>query len=389
MTRLWIGVLLLVVGCSHAPDLSQSGPPDPGFTEKTGKADKHAPELTIGSPAPPLKVSRFLKGEPVTKFEPGKIYVVEFWATWCGPCVQAMPHVSALQKQYPAVTFIGVNVFEDDDSAAETFLKQQGDKIGYRIARDEVPAGAKAVDGVMATTWLKAAKENGIPTAFLIDGQGRIAEITHPMSMDDVLPKMLDGSWDIAAAAKRHLEEMAKSHIESEFDEMLRAITDAGFSDQTLAKLDQLAAEVPSRAPLIGMLKFRMLLSADGNSEQALAEGRKLLKLETAVAPEFLNAIAWEVVDPERKQPAAAKLQAFALEAAKLADERSQQKNAAIADTLARALFVTGDAKAAAEVQRRAISLAEMTTGADALVKELKQRLTDYETSIASPAKPE
>lgn len=205
MTRLWIGLLLFAVGCSRTPTLTPSSPPDPGFTETVTNQNNAPPALTAGSPAPALKVSRFLKGEPVTSFEPGKIYVVEFWATWCGACIAGMPHVSELQKQYPEVTFIGVNVWDDDESAAEELLQKLGDKVAYRIARDEIPDGS-ADNGVMATTWLKAAEISGLPMAIVVDGQGRIASITRPKALDESLPQIIAGKWDLAAAAKQHLE---------------------------------------------------------------------------------------------------------------------------------------------------------------------------------------
>ena len=205
MTRLWIGLLLVSVGCSRTPTLPSSSPPNPGFTEPVMDKNTAPPALSVGSEAPPLKVSRFLKGDPVTKFEPGQIYVIEFWATWCGPCIEAMPHVSALQKQYPKVTFIGVNVWENEESAAEELVKKMGAKLQYRIALDDV-SDANANTGVMSKTWLNAAEINGIPTAIVVDGKGKIADITHPLALDESLPKIIAGDWDYAAAAKLHLE---------------------------------------------------------------------------------------------------------------------------------------------------------------------------------------
>jgi thiol-disulfide isomerase/thioredoxin len=61
---------------------------------------------------PPLKVAKWIKGKPVQRFEPGKVYVVEFWATWCGPCRRSIPHLTELAKKFKGkVTFIGVSIW--------------------------------------------------------------------------------------------------------------------------------------------------------------------------------------------------------------------------------------------------------------------------------------
>ncbi|WP_437918099.1 TlpA family protein disulfide reductase [Sphingobacterium sp. LRF_L2] len=56
-------------------------------------------DFVVGDPAPPIRYSKWLKGTPVENYEKGHIYVIECWATWCGPCIAAMPHLSELAKK--------------------------------------------------------------------------------------------------------------------------------------------------------------------------------------------------------------------------------------------------------------------------------------------------
>ena len=71
-----------------------------------------AKQLVLGDPAPKLEVKEFVKGDVVKGFDKGKIYVVEFWATWCGPCRVSIPHLTEMQKQHPDIKFLGVSVFD-------------------------------------------------------------------------------------------------------------------------------------------------------------------------------------------------------------------------------------------------------------------------------------
>lgn len=395
MTRIWIGLLMFAIGCSPAAKSSSNGSADLEHSESneakvTSKATRQLapPDLTVGSPAPPLKLGRFLKGEPVTSLELGKVYVLEFWATWCGPCIEAMPHISELQAKYPKVTFIGVNVWEEDDSAAEQFIKANGQNLKYRIARDDVPEGGGRNDGAMAKTWLAPAEVNSIPTAIVIDAKGRIANITHPMALEECLPQIIKGTWDLDAAAQQRLLSESSQRARRKFNERMQALAKSEPTDETPEELDRIAEEFPDQADILGLIKFKVLVMLDGKTEQTLAAGRTVLKGELGGNPQALNEMALAIVAPERPKQAAEELNSFALEVAKKMDNLVQKKNPIAANTLARALFVNGDARGAANAQRRAIQIAESDPRSKGMVSELQKTLDEYEEA-ASAAKPE
>src|SRR5687768_13509035 len=77
--------------------------------------------VKVGSPAPALKVVKWVKGKPIKNFEKGKVYVVEFWATWCGPCKDSIPHITEMAKKYKGkAEFIGVSVWETASDKGKT-----------------------------------------------------------------------------------------------------------------------------------------------------------------------------------------------------------------------------------------------------------------------------
>jgi thiol-disulfide isomerase/thioredoxin len=156
--------------------------------------------LKVGDPAPKLQTGKWVQGDPVKGFQSGKAYIVEFWATWCGPCRASIPHVNELYNKFKdkGLVVIGQNCWERDESLVAPFVEKMGDKMTYRVALDDKSSNSK---GAMATTWMAAAGRNGIPSAFLVDTKGRIAWIGHPMQLkDQMIEDALAGKSELSKA---------------------------------------------------------------------------------------------------------------------------------------------------------------------------------------------
>jgi thiol-disulfide isomerase/thioredoxin len=154
--------------------------------------------LKVGDPAPKLQAGKWVQGEPIKNFEKGKAYVVEFWATWCGPCRATIPHLNETWLKYKdkGLVVIGQDAFETEEGKVPPFVKQMGEKMTYRVALDDKTT---IKDGAMAKNWMEAAGRNSIPTAFLVDKQGKIAWIGHPSEMDE---KTIDAALATKGDAK-------------------------------------------------------------------------------------------------------------------------------------------------------------------------------------------
>ncbi len=160
--------------------------------------------LKVGDKAPALSIDKWVKGEQVTGFEKGKVYVVEFWATWCDYCKETIPTLTSLRKEHKDLTVIGVAGSERKTeggadtrlSGLEKFVKAQGDKMGYSVAYD----GERR----MVKDWMDAAGRTGLPSAFIVNGEGKIAWIGDPRAMDDAIKAVMShGKKDEKKAAAK------------------------------------------------------------------------------------------------------------------------------------------------------------------------------------------
>lgn len=383
------------------------------------------PGAAIGDPAAPLEIAQWVKGDAVSlaDVKGKKIVVVEFWATWCGPCRTSIPHLTELQKKFADRGVVVVGVSDEDAAKVRPFVDQMGEKMDYTVAVDD---GGRTSQGYMT-----AYAQNGIPHAFVVDLEGRVAWHGHPASgLEAALEKL----------AKKVVAESPEDKKRVEAQRKLREFTALAARGADSAVLDKMASELavlekelggiePNRkidltdlrrtARFQGLMRDYQKAVAAGKPEAELAKieqhatpfapkgfhfeeyrGQFTLqrtfqdyyravtgKADAATIPDLtarlqkakssdidaLNEMAWTLLTDEKIKNRDLSL---ALKLAQTAFEASSGKDPGVLDTYARALFDNGQPAQAVAQQQRAIEL----TDDKARKAELEESLKLYQS---------
>lgn len=122
-----------------------------------GKDPQHIDSPLIGRPAPPFTLRVVGTGETIDLGAlRGKPVIVNFWATWCGPCYEEHPTLVANARALPNVQFLGV-VFNDTDDKILRFLAERGSAYPTLLDANGKTAIAYGVGGVPETYFINAA----------------------------------------------------------------------------------------------------------------------------------------------------------------------------------------------------------------------------------------
>lgn len=223
-----------------------------------GKSQPKDRSIVAGDDAPQLAILEWLKGTPVNKFESGKLYVVEFSGTWCGPCMKAIPHLSRTTDNFKdRVTIISVfNELNDvskpeDLSYVEKVRKLvnfAGDKITYSVGVDDPLQTTSHTYGV-----------NAYPTAFVIDGNRMVLWKGHPEDLDGVLQGILEKKINLKDVNQR---------ITSFGNTIYNLYNNKRSGDKMQVStfnhiIDSLSKGFPEKAELLWTTKFYLLAGTD------------------------------------------------------------------------------------------------------------------------------
>ena len=380
----------------------------------------------LGQPAAPLKIREWIKGKPVdlASAKGKQVLVVEFWATWCGPCITSIPHLTEMQKKFKDVGFVGIS--DEESATVKKFVNKMGDKMDYTVAIDDNRETTKG--------YMEAFDQNGIPHSFIVDLEGRVVWHGHPMSgLEEALAEVVSGKFDLNKAKKRA---GAESLMEKFYEAAMEGTDEAKITKlgKELEALDaELGGLTPGRKFSVDEVRksarFQRLLqeyqmafrnnkggtdvtrieeslkenapegfnfpqfkesmqlnqtfneyfmaaSGRGGAEKLASLGKKLGEVNTTNA-RVLNDWAWTILTDERIKtrdyPLATKL-------AKAAVDASGGKEASVLDTYARALFDSGKTAEGIEWQKKAVAAAED----DESKKELEDTLKQYQAKATT-----
>ena len=281
----------------------------------------------LGRPAPELTKLKYVKGSKV-EFKQGNVYVVEFWATWCGPCRSSIPHLTKTQAEYKDKGLVVLGISTEKENTVKKFVESMGSKMEYNVAVDS--------NRVNSNNYMSAFGQRGIPHAFIIGKDGTVVWHGHPMSMDDPLKDIFSGKFNVRDFEIKARRQKAKYTI------------------------------------AYGYYSKYQKWAAKGNSSRAKKYADLILKSNEA--PSLYN-MAWNIANyfkPEDKRDLP-----LALTAAQKAMKLTSGKDVSAYIVLARVMFVQGNIEGAVKQIKKGLAIAE-----DRSKPMLNRDLKKYQKSL-------
>jgi thiol-disulfide isomerase/thioredoxin len=239
--------------------------------------------LKVGDAAPMIQVDKTIQGELPKDGQP---YVLEFWATWCGPCKKSIPHLNDLHNRLQTKGMVILGISDESEDKVKRYVKQKGKGMSYPIAICKKDKGVQR-------SFFKAAGRKGIPSAFIVGADRRIKWIGNPLDpqFDKVVVAVTSGRYDpvLQRKADPKLEAARRAAKVRNFKQAY------GHMDEVIALDNMVFIDV-------AMDKYRMMLDQEKNQEGANAFADTMIQMYSS-KPQALQALGvFLASDPDLSQ---------------------------------------------------------------------------------------
>lgn len=345
----------------------------------TGFAQKE--KLMVGDDAPKFEVAYWLKGNPGTGIEKGKVNIVEFWATWCAPCIANFPHLSKVAEEYKSrgVNVFGISVDERKGVGFDSLKRFVGGPKGQNM---HYIVGADDTLKYMSTYWKNATGQRGIPFAMIVDKNGKIAWMGHPILIDKPLEQIVNERWDLKLERTKFIENKRLDSIDNSVISKFNGYIKTKKFAEGLLAIDSLLNKEPALKYREYTAYFTTLFLLRVNPERAVTFARETWAVTDIPAWFRVSDLVSSAIYNNVKMP----VSVYLLGADALQEQIDHypwsMDNAKSYDELADFYFRANEKEKAIAAETKAIEKAKETSAAtdEKLVTTYTERLNKYKS---------
>lgn len=316
------------------------------------------------------QLDTYVQGPARTGYEPGKVYVFEFFGTTCSHCEEYAQLIAELARQYTARGFEFISVTDEDAEKVKAWLEKPDVKARTTWTVTADP-DKSALRQLQFGTF-----QNFTPRFFVVR-DGTLLWFGHPNESEKPLEAIAAGTWDPAKVREEFMLNAVVARAKEQSGRIYKECEKSGDWQPLLEFFDSVAVAVPQRASTFELQRFGTMIGPGNMVDQGYAYGSQLLAKYPADLSVLRTLARTALSSPQVRRRDVD----WAFGIARKADDVGEGKDSRAAEVLAMAWFSKGDRDKAVEAQERALRL---QTDAK-LRKVLEEGLSHYRTDAPGP----